>query len=128
MGSWPSLLRCWRCASDTSCSQGARQVPLKRTVFRHTKLSETSRESFELAGKLLDTAERLLGDLDPKVPIGRPIALGHVGGTEPYLPRFDRLKAPGIGVADPDFGRGNGPPTRATLADCGGPNTWDVRG
>jgi hypothetical protein len=49
-----------------SSSQGARHIPLKRTVFRHAKLSKIFRESFDLAGKLLDTAERLLGDLDPK--------------------------------------------------------------
>jgi hypothetical protein len=76
IGSWPSLLRCWRCASGTSCSQRARQIPLKRTVFRHAKLSKSFRESFDLAGKLLDTAERLLGDLDPKFPMGLLIARG----------------------------------------------------
>ena len=39
-------------------------------MFRHAKLSKSFRESFDLAGKLLDTAERLLGDLDPKSPNG----------------------------------------------------------
>jgi hypothetical protein len=39
--------------SGTSHSQGARQVPLKRTVFRHAKLIKLFRESFDLTEKLL---------------------------------------------------------------------------
>jgi hypothetical protein len=75
-----SLARCWRFALDTSCSHRARQIPLERTVFRHAKLNKSFRESFVLVGKLLDTAERLLGDLDPKGPISRPISPGHRPG------------------------------------------------
>jgi hypothetical protein len=82
-------------------------------VFRHVELSKTSRESFDLAGKLLDNAERLLGDLDPKVPIGGLIVPGHVGRDGALLARFDRLTAPGIGVADPVSGAGMLP-----LASC----------
>src|SRR5665213_2131208 len=67
IGSWPSFLRCWRCAPSTSSSQGARHIPLKRTVFRHAKLSKIFRESFDLAGKLLPTVRSLVGHLDPKV-------------------------------------------------------------
>ena len=92
-----------------SSSQGARQVPLKRTVFRHTKMSKLSRESFELAGKLLETAELLLGDLDPKVVIGVRSRLGDVlrdGGPGYHGSSSDDAS---IGVAARVFGRGNGP-------------------
>jgi hypothetical protein len=75
IGSWPSLLRCWRCAPGTSSSQGARHIPLKRTVLRHAKLSKIFRESFDLVGNLPDLMRSLIGDLDPKGPIHPPRTL-----------------------------------------------------
>jgi hypothetical protein len=51
-----------------SSSQGARHIPLIRTVFRHAKLSKIFRESFDLTGKLPAPLQALLGYLDPKVP------------------------------------------------------------
>jgi hypothetical protein len=45
----------------------------------------------------------------------------------PCLPRFDRLMAPGVGVADPDFRRGNGSVVEV-LVHCGGVDTCDVDG
>jgi hypothetical protein len=55
-------------APGTSCSQGARHIPLTRTVFRHAKLSKIFREGFDLIGKLPVPLQALLGYLDPKVP------------------------------------------------------------
>jgi hypothetical protein len=68
IGSWPSLLRCWRCAPGTSCSQGARHIPLTRTVFRHAKMSKIFRKSLDLIGKLPVPQHALLGYFDPKMP------------------------------------------------------------
>jgi hypothetical protein len=128
IGSRPSLLRCWRCAPGTSCSQGARQVPLKRTVFRHTKLSKSFRESFELAGKLLDTAERLIGDLDPKVPIDQPF--DRTGPRWPGRSPSAWLRSPASARhrgCKYSFGRGNGP-SAERLVHRDGPNARHVRG